>query len=172
MLAAPGLTAAFGVFRAYSVDGSTDVARQFWTTWASQLRRSLGVGAVVGGGVVVIGVDLVVVAGSAAGATFSPLLIVILGVLLSTALLTLVLSVERPQLRLRDVGRAALYLSVRRWYLTLPSLVVLAALGALFTLQPAHAVGLAATPLLYAVWGNSRYTLRPVVPAGSQLSSP
>ncbi|HLS65152.1 MAG TPA: hypothetical protein VK060_17365 [Ruania sp.] len=35
----------------------------------------------------------------------------------------------------------------------------------MFTLHPAWALGLAAAPLLYAVWGNCRYSLRPVLAA-------
>ncbi|PWD50668.1 hypothetical protein C8046_08375 [Serinibacter arcticus] len=71
--------------------------------------------------------------------------------------------VERPDARLRDVLKVSLYLAVRRWYLTLVSLVVLGSLTLIFTEQPGFAVGLLAAPLLYAVWGNSRYSLRPVL---------
>src|SRR5699024_6261144 len=78
-------------------------------------------------------------------------------------LLALVAGVERPDARWRDLLRVALYLAVRRWYLTAVSFLALGLLGGLFTLHPAWALGLAATPLLYAVWGNCRYSLRPVL---------
>ena len=73
--------------------------------------------------------------------------------------------------RLPDVLRGCLYLAVRRWYLTLVSLVVLALLEALLATRPAIALGLAAAPLLYVVWANSRYTLRVALEPASPASS-
>jgi hypothetical protein len=61
------------------------------------------------------------------------------------------------------VLRCSVYLAVKRWYLTAVSLLVLGMLGALFATRPALAVGLAASPLLYVVWANSRFSLRPVL---------
>lgn len=52
---------------------------------------------------------------------------------------------------------------MRRWYLTAVLFLALGLLGGLFAQHPAWAVGLAATPLLHTVWGNSRYSLRPVL---------
>jgi hypothetical protein len=78
----------------------------------------------------------------------------------ATTLLALVVIAERPAVRLRDALRACLYLSLRRWYLTAFSLAVLALLEALVASRPAIAFGLAAAPLLYVVWANSRFTLR------------
>lgn len=51
-------------------------------------------------------------------------------------------------------------LAVRHWPLTLLSLAVLALLQTLFAARPAIALGLAAAPLLYVVWANSRFALR------------
>ena len=65
--------------------------------------------------------------------------------------------------RVREVLRAALYLGVRRWYLTLVSLAALAVLAGLVATRPAPGLGLAAAPLLYGVWANGRWTLRPVL---------
>jgi len=75
-------------------------------------------------------------------------------------MLALVVLAERPGARVRDAGRVSVYLAVRHWYLTLPSLAVLAVLEALLATRPAIALGLAAAPLLYVVWANSRFTLR------------
>ncbi|HEY0187273.1 MAG TPA: ferredoxin-NADPH reductase [Cellulomonas sp.] len=163
VLATPALAGAAGVFRAVTVDRSTDVVRTFSRTWRRQLRRSLALGAIACGGTVVIGSDLAAAAGTRLGAAVTPALLVIEALLVSTVLVSLVASVERPDARLRDVLRASLHLGVRRWYLTLASLGVLLLLAGLFTLHPAAALGLAAGPLLYAVWGNSRFTLRPVL---------
>lgn len=169
VLATPALAGAFGVFRAFTTERSTDVARTFARTWWTQLRRSLTLGGLALGVAVLVVVDLQVVAGTRIGAVLTPVLLVLLALTLTTALLALVAIVERPDARLRDALKVGLYLGVRRWYLTALSFVVLALLGVLFTAHPALAVGLAATPLLYGVWGNARYTLRPVLlpdPAG------
>ena len=63
------------------------------------------------------------------------------------------------------------FLAVRRWYLTLASLFVLALLLTLLTAKPALAIGLAAAPLLYVVWANGRYSLRPVLPAAEEAAT-
>jgi len=73
--------------------------------------------------------------------------------------------VERPRARVRDLLRAALYLAARRWYLTVVSLLVLGLLCTLIAARPALGLGLAAAPLLYVVWANSRYALLPVLEA-------
>jgi hypothetical protein len=77
----------------------------------------------------------------------------------ATTLLVLVVVAERPAVRLRDAGRVCLYLAVRRWPLTVFSLLVIALFEAFLAARPALALGLAATPLLYVVWANSRVAL-------------
>ncbi|HEY0217640.1 MAG TPA: DUF624 domain-containing protein [Cellulomonas sp.] len=163
VLAAPALSGAFGVFRAFTVDRSTAVVRTFWRTWRRQLRRSLAVGALAAGTSVVVVADLVAAAGTRLGASVTPALLMIETLAATTALVALVAGVERPDARLREVLKVSLYLGVRRWYLTLASLGVLLLLALVFARQPAVALGLAAGPLLYAVWGNARVTLRPVL---------
>ncbi len=79
----------------------------------------------------------------------------------ATALLALVLLAERPAARLRDAaarlpvpGGAALVPHRRcRWSCSRCSQTLLAS-------RPAIALGLAAAPLLYVVWANSRFTPR------------
>jgi len=70
---------------------------------------------------------------------------------------------ERPTARLRDAGRASVYLAVRRWYFTGVSLVVLVLLVQVVAQKPALGLGILATPLLYVVWAGSRYSLRPAL---------
>lgn len=166
----PGLGAAAAVFTGYTTERSTDVVRTFLRGWVRSARRLLVLGAVAVGVVVVVVMDIVWLTrdgGGALGAALVPLLTVLGLLAVSTTILAIVASVERPDARLRQVLTASLYLGVRRWYLTLASLAVLGLLAGLFTLHPAAAIGLAATPLLYVVWGNARYCLRPVLPVGS-----
>ena len=99
-----------------------------------------------------------------------PVLVTLAVLVVSTATLALVGVVERPRARVRDLLRAGLYLAVRRWYLTAVSLFVLGLLVALVAARPAVGLGLAAAPLLYVVWANSRYALSPALDAARDTS--
>lgn len=168
-LATPGVGAAFAVFRRFSLTRNTDVVRSFWAAWARHLRRSLALGAFGVGGAVVLSVDIAALMNGRLGALVIPFLVICLALVGGTTILALVASVERPQARLRDVLKASVYLCVRRWYLTIVSFIAIGTLAALFMQSPALAFGVAAAPLLYGVWGNSRHSLRPVLPAGSAI---
>jgi uncharacterized membrane protein YesL len=165
-LVAPALTAAFAVFAAFSRHGTTTVVRTFAAAWWRHLRRSLAIGALVTAVVVVAAVDVRFFWGLRAGAAAIPVLATLIVVALATGLVALAAVPELSDARLREVLRAALYLAVRRWYLTATSLVLVGMLGAVIVQGPAVGLGLAASPLLYVVWGGSRYTLRPLLPAG------
>ncbi|GIF04246.1 hypothetical protein [Actinoplanes siamensis] len=164
-LAAPGLCAAFAVFAAHP----GPVVRTFVTAWRSSLRRAAALGVLTTAALVVLGVDVRAAGRHPAGAVVIPVLAVLIALMVATTVLALVALAERPAARLRDVLRAGLVLSVRRWYLTLPSLGVLGLLEALFAAKPALALALAAGPLLYLVWANSRWTLTPAL--GTRLVS-
>lgn len=159
-LCAPGLSAAFAVFSAFSAERSSTVLRTFGQAWRATWRRASTLGALVTATLVVLAVDARAAWGRPVGALAIPVLTMAMLLAGVTALLALVVIAERPAARLRDVLSACLYLAVRRWYLTAASLAVLALLEALFAARPAVALGLAASPLLYVVWANSRYTLR------------
>jgi uncharacterized membrane protein YesL len=166
-LCAPGLCAVFAVFSAYGNDRSTTVIPTFVRAWRSSLRRACALGAVTTAVLVVLGVDVRAAWGKPVGAIAIPILVVA-GVLVgATALLAAVTLAERPAARLRDVARACLYLALRHWYLTALSFVVLGVLQALLASRPALALGVAAAPLLYTVWANSRFSLRPVLGPGN-----
>lgn len=169
--AVPALPALFGVFRHLGTGRVGGVLGVFWSGWWRTMRRSLAIGSALVGMAVVVAVDLVVLGTTRWAVVLSGFLLVVLALATATAVLALVASVERPDARLRDVLRASLYLAVRRWYLSLFTLVVAALQAALFTLHPAIAVGLTAAPLLYALWGNSRFTLGPILPPGSRITT-
>lgn len=160
-LCAPALCAAFAVLAGYSDGRSTAVVATFTTAWRRSWRRATGAGALATAMIVVLGVDIAALWGHRAGAVAIPVLAVAIILVAATTLLTLALLAERPQVRLRDAARACAYLAIRRWHLTVLSLAVLAVLQALLVSRPAIAVGLAAAPLLYVVWANSRNTFSP-----------
>ncbi len=170
-LAAPALTAAFAVFSAYSADATIGVVRTFVRSWRASFRRAAAIGALAAAALVVLGVDAQGAGTRPAAAWAVPVLAVVALLVVATAVLALVALAEVPQARLRTVLRAALYLAARRWYLTVVSLAVLGLLGALLAAKPALAIGLATAPLLYVVWANSRYSLRPALPVGPEAPS-
>lgn len=162
-LAAPALTAAFTVFRRYSDEGSVEVVRGFWKAWWATARRALALGLATSGVLVVLIVDLQVTAGADTAALVVPLLGVLTVLVVAICLTGLVALAEVPGASLREIVAVSAVLGLRRWYLTAVSLVVLATLAGFFMTKPALALGLAAAPLLYAVWANGRYTLKPAI---------
>lgn len=90
--------------------------------------------------------------------------LVVTGVLVAgTGVVALAAIAEDPGIRLRDAARSAAWFALRRWYLTLASLGVVAVFAALFVGMPLLALSALASPALYLVWANSRFTLRPVL---------
>lgn len=159
-LCAPGVCATFAVLSAFSSEHNNAVMRTFVAAWRASLRRAAALGALATAALVVLGVDARAAWGRPIGAAAIPMLVTAMVLIIATSLLAFVVIAERPAVRLRDALRACLYLSLRRWYLTAFSLAVLALLEALVASRPAIAFGLAAAPLLYVVWANSRFTLR------------
>jgi uncharacterized membrane protein YesL len=159
-LCAPGLCGVFAVMSAYSAGQAGTPLRTFARTWRATARPAMLWAAAATALLVVLGVDARFLWGHRAGALALPVLAMLAVLVTATALLGLVTIAERPAAPLRDVARACLYLAVRRWYVTAASLLVLALLAQLVTARPALGLGLAAAPLLYVVWGNSRFSLR------------
>jgi uncharacterized membrane protein YesL len=160
-LLGPALAAAFAVFAAFSSDGSTAVVRTFVSAWRRHLRRGLAIGALATGAVVVVAVDVVFFWGRTVGAVVIPVLVTLAVGTVLTAVLALAAVSDLPGARLRDVLLGALVLGARRWYLSAGALLVLGLLVSVVAARPVVGVGFAAAPLLYAVWGICRYTLRP-----------
>ena len=162
-LAGPALCGAFAVLSAYTIDRETAVARTFVRVWRASARPASTLTAGASALLVVLGVDCRAAWGRPVGALVIPLLVVAMTLVVAATMLALVVLSERPGARVRDAGRVSVYLAVRHWYLTLPSLAVLAVFEALLATRPAVALGLAAAPLLYVVWAGSRFSLNPVL---------
>jgi uncharacterized membrane protein YesL len=159
-LLGPALCGAFAVLSTF---GEGDVVRTFLRVWRASARRALAVVGACSALVVVLAVDCRWAFGRPVGALAIPLLVVAMALAVATTLLALVLLAERPDVRVRDAARISAYLAVRHWFLTLFSFAVIAVFQALLAERPALALGLAATPLLYLVWGGSRFSLNPVL---------
>jgi uncharacterized membrane protein YesL len=162
-LCAPAIVGVFAVMASFSQNRSTTPVRTFARAWRAAFRRAVALGALATGALVVLGVDIAWAWGRPVGAVAIPGLAVLIVLAVSTTMLSLVVLAERPAVRLRDALRAAVYLAVRRWYLTAVSLVVLLLLMQVIATRPAIGLGLVAAPLLYVVWANSRFSLRPAL---------
>ena len=161
-LAAPGLAAAFRAFREHG-EGGLGPIRAFVAGLRATWRRALLIGAAVAAVVVVLLVDVRMLSTTAVAVFTVPLLGMLALLAIAVGLVALVAISEVPTARLRDVLRAGLYLSLRRWYLTAASLAALAAQVAVFATAPALGLGLTASAALFFAWTNSRFTLRPVL---------
>lgn len=161
-LAAPALTGAFTAFRE-SAAGETRVVRAFLRGWRATWRTAMLIGLLATATVVVLLVDVRAASDTAASVVVVPVLGLLTVIAVATALVGLVGLAEAPAARMRDILKAALYLGVRRWYLTALSFAVLGVQFAVFTTVPAIAVGLTGAPALYVAWANGRHTLRPVL---------
>jgi uncharacterized membrane protein YesL len=157
-LLGPALCGSFAVLATWSAPAGT-----FLRVWRATARRSATLVAACTALVVVLAVDCRWALGRPAGALAVPLLAVAMVLAVATTLLALVVLAERPGFRLRAACRVSVFLAVRRWYLTVPSLAVLAVFQALLAARPAIALGLAAAPLLHLVWAGSRFSLNPVL---------
>ena len=159
------LAAVFSVFERFSADGSVEVAHEFVHGWARYVRPAGATGAIVSIGIFVLAVDVIAVWGSPYGAVAIPLFVTLMALLVSTALHVLTGIVGGVEaVSPLAIWKACFYFSVRRWYLTVMSMVVLSILVSLTYAMPAWGAGLAASPILYVAWTNSRQALLPIAP--------
>lgn len=143
--------------------------RTFASAWRRTLGKALVLGALLTVLATVLVVDVRMLFGTTAGAVAIPVLAVGLALVAVTGPHAVVALAQAPDARLRDLLLWSAYLGLRRWYLTAVSLVVLALLAGFVASRPALGLGLAAAPLLYAVWANCRFALRPaLVPPGGE----
>lgn len=141
--------------------------RTFVTAWRRSLGKALVLGALLTGLGTVLVVDVRMLFGSTAGAVAIPVLAVGLALVAVVGPHAVVALAQAPDARLRDLLLWSAYLGLRRWYLSAVSLVVLGLLAGFVASRPALGLGLAAAPMLYAVWANCRFALRPaLVPSG------
>lgn len=162
-LAGPALAGAFSVFVRFSEENSTDVVRGFLGGWVRHARRAGAVAALATTALVVLAVDVAAVWGTRAGAAAIPVFAGLLVLVVVTTLQALVGVVSLPDARVVGVLKAAVWLVVRRWHLTVVTIAALAFQAAFFAAQPVLALGLTSAPVLYLVWAGATYSLDTVV---------
>ncbi|NEE02965.1 ferredoxin-NADPH reductase [Phytoactinopolyspora halotolerans] len=163
VVCAPALAGAFGCFRALTEGAGTVVLRPFWTAYRRAARRSLTAWAVGAAVVAVLVADGIVVARTSWGGALVPFFVTTSALVVAVVVGVVVLTVERPDARLRELVRPCVYLLVRRWYLVAMNLVVLALAVTIALVKPAVGLLVACSPLLYVVWANTRYALTPLL---------
>ena len=149
---APAVSGAFAAFQAYVEDGSTAVVRSFLRGWASQIKKTLVLGAALSGLVVVLVVNLHAAAGTAWGALAAPGYCVT-GLLGVVAFFTgLALIGRRPEIPRWQAMKAGLIAGVRGGLWSLVSLAALGVFAAMLWQRAALALIAAPAPVLFVVW--------------------
>ncbi|QEO14076.1 DUF624 domain-containing protein [Agromyces intestinalis] len=159
VVATPGVTAAFTVFRRSGENPFFAFFSGYRATW----KRAALVGLMLVGSAAVLIVDARFFA-DGPFAQAAMVVLVVVGVLVAGAgVVTLTAVAESPAVRIGGALARAAWASIRRWHLTLVSLAVLAVFALLFINLPLLALSALASPALYLAWANSRHSLRPVL---------
>ncbi|WP_440072901.1 hypothetical protein [Streptosporangium sp. OZ121] len=159
---APALAGAFRCF-ALLDEGSTAVFAAFWDGYRRAAVRAL-VTWLTGAAVVsVLVVDVMVVGRTSWGPALLPFFVTA-GALVVATTVTVLIVVAESSRPVRGLVLPCLYLVARRWYLTLPTLAVLALAVGMVLLKPVVGVLLGLAPLLYAAWATSRFVALPLLP--------
>jgi uncharacterized membrane protein YesL len=154
----PSLAGLFAAFKALNDDGTAvKPVAAFLRGYRRSFRRSAPLGLAAVAVLLFLGVDLVIVQSLPAGAVLVPLIVVAVAVTVSVAVMAIAGVVLLPGAGLKGLLKAALYLSVQRWYLSLAMLVLLGIVASAALLQPVLGVALAPAPLLFVAWSNAAY---------------
>lgn len=138
------------------LDDEDDGLRQLVRAYRRHFRRSVALWSLSLAMIGVLVADIAVLRGSRAGAVLVPALAVAAVLVLSSATTAQADLVLRSGERLRVLLWSALYLSVRRWWITAMNLLLLVV--AALIVNQAPVLGLATIPgcVMFVVWRNSR----------------
>ena len=158
----PSLAGAFNAFHALAEEDGPAVrpVAAFLRGYKQSFSRAAPVGLAA---VVLLGflaMDLAIIQSMTWAAVLIPLIVVAAVVAVCVAVLTIAGIVLLPQARLKSVAKAALFLSVQRWYLSAAALMLLLIIAAAALVQPVVGIALAPAPLLFVVWSNAAYAFR------------
>lgn len=153
----PSLAGVFAIF--HSMRDKAPV-RPFAAFWRGYRRRGLAgllVGAATGAVVGFVLYDLAIFAPTAWLALAGPTLVVVAVWAVAASVLVIAGLVVYPTARVRSIVKAAVYLSVRRWYFSAMSLVLVALVLVAVLAQPVLGALLVPAVLLYPVFANAQY---------------
>ncbi|MFC6091990.1 hypothetical protein [Saccharothrix lopnurensis] len=158
----PAVAAAHAVGASIARDDGSPVLRGFCRAWRRHARRAAAVSGAATAALLVLAVDLRAAWGTPIGAVATPVLAVLVVLTAATALVALTGVVEHPDVPVRRLVRACLFLAVRRPHLTLVSLAALWVLAAAVAAAPVLALTLLTGPVLHVVGVSGRATLSPL----------
>lgn len=155
---APSLAGIFASFRALNDDaGTVKPVAAFLKGYKRSFKRTALLGVVAVALLLFLGVDLVAVQAMPGAAVLVPLIVVLAAVSVSLTVTAIAGVVLLPETGLKSILKAALYLVVQRWYLSLGMLLLLGIIVSAAVLQPVLGVALAPAPLLFVIWSNASY---------------
>lgn len=156
---APSLAGVFASFRALNDDaGTVKPVAAFLQGYKRSFKRTAPLGVSAVAVLLFLGVDLVAVQSMPGAAVLVPLIVVVAAVSVSLTVTAIAGVVLLPDTGLKSILKAALYMVVQRWYLTLGMLVLLGIIVTAAVLQPILGVALAPAPLLFVIWSNASYS--------------
>lgn len=154
----PSLAGLFASFQALKDDGAAvKPVASFLRGYRRGFRRAALLGLTAVAVLLFLGVDLTIVQSIPAAAVLVPVIVVAAALTVSVGVLAIAGAVLLPATGLKGLLKAAIYLSVQRWYLSLAALVLLGIIASAALLQPVLGVALAPAPLLFVVWSNAAY---------------
>ncbi|MFD7658533.1 hypothetical protein ACFV4N_31550 [Actinosynnema sp. NPDC059797] len=161
-LLGPAAAAAHVVCASAARDDGSPVVRGFPRAWRRHARRASAVSGAATAALLVLVVDVRAAWGTPVGAVATPVLAVLAVLTAATALVALTAVVEHPDVPVRRLVRACLFLAVRRPHLTLVSLVALWVLAAAVATAPVPALVLLTGPVLFVTRVSGHAALRPL----------
>ncbi|GAA3285111.1 hypothetical protein AAU01_01100 [Paenarthrobacter aurescens] len=165
---APSLAGIFAAFKALNDDGGAvkpvaGFLRGYKRSFAKAALLGVGAAAML----MFLGVDLAVIQNNSASlpgaALLVPLIVVAAAVTVTLSVTAIAGVVLLPEARLKSVLKAALYLAVQRWYLSLAMLILLGIIVSAAVMQPVLGIALAPAPLLFVIWSNASYAFHAVL---------
>ncbi|MFJ6157121.1 hypothetical protein ACIQF8_08905 [Pseudarthrobacter sp. NPDC092184] len=154
----PSLAGLFASFQSLNDDGATArPVASFLRGYYGGFRQAAPLGLAAVAVLLFLGVDLAITSSMPAAAVLVPIIVVAAAVTVAVTVTASAGVVLFPEARLRGLLKAALYLCVQRWYLSIAALVLLGIIASAALLQPVLGVALAPAPLLFVVWSNSAY---------------
>lgn len=152
-----------GVFEILHSLRAKDPVRPFAAFWRGYRRRGLPallVGAATGAVVGFVLYDIAILAQTAWLPYVGPTLVVVAVWAVAAAVLSIAGLVVYPSARVRSIVKAAVYLSVRRWYFSLMSLVLVGVVLVAVLAQPVLGAVLVPAVLLYPAFANAQYVFQ------------
>ena len=158
----PSLAGAFNAFHALAEEDGPAVrpVAAFLRGYKQSFSRAapVSVAAVVLLGFLIF--DLVILQSMPGAAVLVPLTVTAAALVVCVSVLMIAGMVLLPKARLKSLAKAALYLTVKRWYLSLAALALLGIIAVAALTQPVLGTALAPAPLLFVVWSNAAFSFK------------